>query len=411
MKIRIAFPLLFVFCSLSILGTEPSEGASNLLSAGDISYIGAFTVPKDQEMVLGGSCLSISKTGNLYICGDDDKVTEISIPSPVISTVVNNLPRAQSLQSYFDITKGKLTQQENTGNSGPYEFGDVIVLGDDICWTIYEYYNVAGRDHLSYGCTKSLDASGSSGLWHIGPYSNGKPHNYFHTVQTSDYIAYNYNASSQGCLLSGRTRAAGAFGGSSGPALYELCPPSTHQATGTEILSASVLMTFPSDIQWASKYKPKDMWRGVAVLGRTVLMFVRKAQGPVFYKHDPRPAWNYSDDKPQQLCSGEGGGYHAGPYEAQFQLYDWEDLKEVQDGKRDAWDVLPYSTFAIPGWWDTCKQEIGDMAYDPVSNRVYITQPNADGNRPVVHVFQVPQSGGGGSDTIPPATPVGLEVE
>jgi len=414
MIIQKAVRLAFLFCSLAMVGVGVAESSSPLLEAGDVSYEGTFAGPKDSGMVGGGPCLGMSKEGNLYICGNRyGNVTEITIPTPIKSTVVGDLSRAALLHPYVDLTKGKQEAQENLPSSGSYDFGDVLVVGDDICWTINEYYNVTGRDHLSFGCSESLDASESSGLWHIGPFTDGPPLNYFHAMQTADYLAHSSNNESGGCLLSGRTRAAGAFGGSSGPALYEFCPPPLNQSPGTAIESASVLMTFPTDLHMFPNYKPKDMWRGVAVVERTVMMVVKKAFGPVFYKFEPSGdgKWNYPDDKPQELCDGEGGGYHAGPYEAQIQMFDWEDIQEIKDGQRDPWNVLPYLTFPIPGWWDSCKQAIGAMAYDPVSRRVYITQPNQDGDRPVVHVYRIAEPGIGEPDTQAPLAPTGFQVQ
>ncbi len=403
--IRFGSSFICVLLSLSISLT--SVEAAGLLDAGGITYEGAFAVPQESGMLGGGACLSMSKTGNLYICGANDQVTEISIPTPVNSLVVGDLPRANLLHSYVDITNGIQVGQENSTGGGPYDSGDILVVGDNICWTMYEYYNVDGTDHLNFGCTESLDASVSFGPWHIGPFSDGPPLDYFHAMQTSDYLAHSRNPN---CLLSGRTRAAGAFGASSGPALYEFCPSNISQAPGTAIDSASILMTFPTPVQLSPKYKPKDMWRGVAVVDKTVLMVVRKALGPVFYKHDPR-GWSYPDDQPPVLCSTEGGGYHAGPYEAQIQMFDWDVLQEVKDGLRDPWNVLPYLTFPIPGWWDTCTQEIGDMAYDPVSGRLYLTQQNVEGNRPLVHVYRVTQSGGVVPDGQAPLAPTGFQVK
>lgn len=404
----IIFPLCIFF--IAIVNVKTAESSSNLLGAGDIVYEGAFAVPKDSGMSGGGPCLGMSQNGNLYICGSQDgNLTEINIPTPVKSTVLSDLTRAEFLHPYVDITKGKEDIQEDLPNSGRYDFGDVLQVGNNICWTIYEYYNGDGSDHLSFGCTESLDASESSGLWHIGPFANENNYDFFHAVQTADYLSHNYNADTTGCLLSGRTRAAGAFGGSKGPAVYEFCPPSIAQAPGTAIESASVLLSFPGEFPFP-KYKPKDMWRGVEVLGRTVLMVVRKSLGPVFYKHGPRPEYNYPDDLPQELCGTEGGGYHAGPYEAQFQLFDWETIKEVKNGQREPWDVLPYLTLPIPGWWDICKKEIGDMTYDPVNRRVYITQMRGDNQRPIVHVYRIVDSGNGEEDIQPPSMPIGFQV-
>ncbi|MGE3864481.1 MAG: hypothetical protein AB7F71_21935, partial [Burkholderiaceae bacterium] len=88
-------------------------------------------------------------------------------------------------------------------------------------------------------------------------------------------------------------------------------------------------------------------------------------------------------------CYGEGGengvcydpavaykGPHAYPYRYQIWAYDANDLADVKAGKKLAYELQPYSTWAIdlPYEASSNSREINGVAYDPSSRTMYLSQ-------------------------------------
>jgi hypothetical protein len=83
----------------------------------------------------------------------------------------------------------------------------------------------------------------------------------------------------------------------------------------------------------------------------------------------------------------ESYGTHAYPYRLYVWAYNANDLVAVRAGTRQPWDVVPYAV------WDLGVEAIsefsGAAAYDPATSRIYVSQVNGNGERPVIHVFSV----------------------
>jgi len=118
---------------------------------------------------------------------------------------------------------------------------------------------------------------------------------------------------------------------------------------------------------------------------RSLLFVGRQGTGPYCYRcpqpHDP-------------YCSGQS--IFAPPYQVQVWAYDLMDLAKVKAGRRAPWDPRPYAIWALTGnthpeplpFFNSCIRTRG-LAYDPASQRVWISAPNADGDNPIVHAFRV----------------------
>ena len=69
--------------------------------------------------------------------------------------------------------------------------------------------------------------------------------------------------------------------------------------------------------------------------------------------------------------------------------YDANDLAAVKRGEKRPWDVKPYLAWSLSLPFADARAYILGAAYDPVRNRIFLTQAFGDGDRPLVHVYAV----------------------
>src|SRR4030095_13820979 len=133
-------------------GSLPDETippSAKLLQSGDLTFVGSFRVPAsaggEDTPSFGGTALAYWPAhDSLIMVGHDhhQRVTEFSIPDPVVADAVADLPRATQLQPYIDILQGKLyTVDGGTGNG--VKIGGITHKSDDesivvSTWTYYD---------------------------------------------------------------------------------------------------------------------------------------------------------------------------------------------------------------------------------------------------------------------------------
>jgi hypothetical protein len=82
-------------------------------------------------------------------------------------------------------------------------------------------------------------------------------------------------------------------------------------------------------------------------------------------------------------------GNHAYPYKYWIWAYDAKDLVAVKNKQKDPWDVKPYATWPLDLSPDTGSGDLQGVAYDPDSQRLYISQAGADGRLPGASQYDV----------------------
>jgi hypothetical protein len=90
---------------------------------------------------------------------------------------------------------------------------------------------------------------------------------------------------------------------------------------------------------------------------------------------------------------GGGFGPHAYPYSYHVWAYDVQEFAAVKNGEKNPWDVRPYAnwTFDLP--YQDSNRHIQGMAFDPATNRIFLSQSGGEPNgMPVIHVFTVASS-------------------
>ncbi|MBZ0269934.1 hypothetical protein K8I85_17415, partial [bacterium] len=385
-----------------------AQDVESLILPKDLDYLGAFRMPNDlsssANWASGGTGMTYRPDGDpggssdgfpgsLFAIGKDPLVSEVSIPTPVLSADLDpgDLPRAVTLQPMADITGGL------RGAVDVDKLGGVAYLpprGNQttpkLYWTIYEYYNVAGDNYLSHGMSElNLSNPQPRGVWRLRtPTDPG-----LHSMKTADYIFDIPTAWADAhvggkALVSGRHRENGAFGGCQGPALYAFAPwQSPSLAHGTE-LDAVCLLLYPTGGGHFPGYCAADKWTGGAWMDfedrSAVLIVGVKGTGQQFY-----------GDGDASRCSSSKG-FHCDPYEAQFLFYNPNDLAAVARGDRQPWEVLPYATIVPSDLWPQCMVRPNCAAFDAERGLLYVLQYNGgripadNGTRvTVVHVFRV----------------------
>jgi hypothetical protein len=97
--------------------------------------------------------------------------------------------------------------------------------------------------------------------------------------------------------------------------------------------------------------------------------------GEVIYIYDP---------------AGQGKGTHSFPYVAYVWAYRAADLARVAAGELQPWQTVPYATWEIPlPFGPHGHHSLAGAAYDPATNRIYISQYGAYGDSPVIHAYQL----------------------
>ena len=97
-------------------------------------------------------------------------------------------------------------------------------------------------------------------------------------------------------------------------------------------------------------------------------------------------------------------GWWSNRFDAQFILYDPNDLAQVAAGDMETWQPQPYTFIDIdehlmlnpPEWeiqmvgsGDQRRYRIGDVAFDRANGLLYVLEQYADGAKPLVHVWQI----------------------
>ncbi len=97
-------------------------------------------------------------------------------------------------------------------------------------------------------------------------------------------------------------------------------------------------------------------------------------------------------------------GWWTTRFDAEFILFDPDDLAKVANGQMESWQPQPYAVIDIDerlylnppewdlvelGWGDQRRARIGDVSYDRQSGLLYVLELYADGAMPIIHVWQI----------------------
>jgi hypothetical protein len=100
-------------------------------------------------------------------------------------------------------------------------------------------------------------------------------------------------------------------------------------------------------------------------------------------------------------------GPHAPPYRYQILAYDANDLVAVKEGRKQSWEPKPYAVIVLDGMANSGNTFSKGAAYDPETQRLFITQDFGTAAR--VEVYKINAA----SSTPPrtPGAPAGLIIQ
>ena len=368
------------------------------LSEKDLNYVGGFRLPGGEvdgkSFSFGGHLATFNPLSlSLFVSGYQGVVAEISIPTPVNSADVTDLPFASLLQPYADPTEGHLLEIEGAGLTG------LMVFGGRLYGTATIYFDAGNTQRVShFSRSLRLDQrsfSGWSRVWDPG--RTGLVSGWMTAVPSKWQSRLGGPAMTGQCCLPIVSRT------SSGPAALSFDPASV----GQPVVSATPLLYYPSDHPTLGPWEGSNPTYGATTLmggmvaieeTRTVLYFGTNGLGPHCYG-------NGTADKSLDGTRGPDGekycydpttntkGSHAYPYRYQVWAYDLNDFAAVKAGAKQPWDVVPYAVWPITLPTPEPKTVLGGVAYDAVKQTIYVSQIGADvdgySNRAVMHAFRV----------------------
>lgn len=437
----------------------PSETA---LDPANLMYLGAFRLPggedPPQTFAYGGNAMTFnpdgdpngeadSFPGSLFVMGHDriaygglpdgNQVAEISIPTPLSSRSIADLPTAGFIQDFTDVTAGYFTDLEEIPKVG-LQYLNQPETGPKI--------HLAWGQHLQPQDVPShawfnpdLTDPELQGAWFIGEQNLYSVNGYMFDIPVEWADAFVGGR----MLATGRMRDGGQ--GGMGPTLFAYRPwqeDGSAPAPGTHLEEIPLLLyenIYDSESfeRTMNGYQHPDEWEGGAWIttasGEAAVLFAgTKSTGEQYwygYMHPDGPQHACVDAHvvdevlcrmadgslcPQEdlagCCNEDAGtcpsyrGWWSTRFDAQFILYDPNALAQVAQGLLEPWQPQPYAVVDIDehlyfnppewdlitlGWGDQRRYRIGDVAYDREHGLLYVLELYADGAMPIVHVWSV----------------------
>ena len=380
------------------------EGYFEALQPDRIHYLGAFQLPMDgdleEEMFSwsGEAIAYAEERDSLFVVGHNwfTYVAEISVPNPMMSEIVSQLPMAEILQPLTNIRDGLFDRWDLEIPRVGLE-----VMDDDLyfCWGAH-YQDVEG---LGTHGVHALDLSEESAD-HVVLIGD---HNY----STNDYL-FKIDAEWREAffddmdLVTGRFRDGGWSG--MGPALFAFSSEDLKNGEMDEEIDAMPLILYSNSYEGDEGgkmvgYSHADSWSGGAWVGSEVgsaVVFVgTHGWGETWYGFSNGVVYPTSGDTDEEIPEvpewpHDERGWWNDDFRATMIFYDANDLVKVSEGNLMADEVQPYAMIDINEFLlgvhdETAMQYLGGVAYDAGQQRLFVMELFADEGRPVVHVFGI----------------------
>jgi len=409
---RVLIGLIQLYASGTQIGTPPPSGG--LIQPGDLVYQGAFRLP-DGPPEIGWEWSNWASAMAYYPDGDPDGpddgypgslfgtghdwnqwVSEISIPVPIISPGkdVNDLNTATTLQDFHDIRGGLFGYMELPRVGLAY----LPPQGEQTTGKLY----FAWAPHMGEGETNpshgwsELDLSNPqpAGPWRIDNYWNYVTGDYLFPIPQEWADVYTPGMR----LATGRFRDGGQ--GAQGPSLFAIGPwnEGNPPPAGSTLPAIPLLLygsVYEENSPTMNGYHHSDEWSGGAWLtagDRSAVIFVgTKGTGDCWYGCPDGTVW--PDEPPYPPDCPDRGWWSTG-FEGQIIFYDPADLAAVARGEMAPWEPQPYATLNVDNYLyhitsSQQKHHLGAAAFDRQRGLLYVFEPLADGDKPLVHVWQV----------------------
>jgi PKD repeat protein len=384
-----------------------SGGTANepLLYKSNVQYVGAFRVPAVPDTLspgsntydYGGTALAFNPAdGGLFLVGMpyDQAISEVSIPSSIVnSTNLGALATAKVLQPPVQVLN-RLPSDPLRGGTGGENIGGLTVVNGQLVGTDYIGYDANGSATVSHFVLSSLNLSAAQvqGLYQVGSQGAGLVAGYMTPVPAEWQAALGapYLTGQSDLNIISRT--------SSGPAAFGFNPSNL----GSGAAPATPYVYYPVNTPLGAYEGPANpLQSGTTQVKGAV--FVPGTSSVLFFGSTGTNYDGYGEAATFGDSVQTAKGPHSlnGEYALQVWAYNAKDFLAVKQGTMQPWQVQPYDvwnfTLPIP---DT---QVGGVAFDPSTGRVYVSVLNADNatpysSLPLIEVFQVtlPPAGGNG---------------
>jgi hypothetical protein len=365
---------------------QPSTpaGSGDLVNKADLTYEGSFRVPapsgNDERGTLayGGAGLGYNEANDsLFITGHSwhQLTAEISVPEPGRSADPASLPRASFLQPLQDVTDGKLPSVSQPRTESYGRIGGYLVDGDDLIVSAYNYYDASDSQKSSHLLT-DVDMGRSSNM--VALTDSVKPRWLGGAMAV---IPSNWQNSFGGDTYIGGLAGISIVSNSSvGPAAATFSKASL---TGGD--PAKLVLGYPLAEPLDQPTEQSDLWnQSSEVRG---MVFPEGTSSVLYFGTHGVGSYCYGTGAECGDPVSEYKGNHAYPYRYQIWAYDAADLAKVYRGGAAAKSLKPYDYWELELPYSPRQTEIGGVAYDPSTGRIFISQGFADGTQPVIHVY------------------------
>ncbi len=369
---------------------------NNLLYKADIKYVGAFKVPeftfREPRFSWGGTAPAFNPNNpsdltddTLFLVGHahHQETAEITIPTLVNSSNVNDLNVAVLVQAFADVSDGLLEQNLPTRTG--VRIGGMLVDGNNLIWSGYKFYDASGSAKYSHGLS-GLDLSipnDARGMYRLTDPNPGYTGGYM------THIPKEWQSALGGRVLTGLAGVSIVSRTSAGPSAFVFNPEDLGNKSP---VPATGLVYYPLDKPLGGGMRTENKYfnlnsgvRGVVFPegSNSILFFGSHATGGVCYGT-------------AKECGSTGyKGFHPlnGERILQVWAYDVKDFIEVKNKNKKPWELMPYAVWNMNFPIVNQRSGIAGVTYDPITSRIFIVQPRADNNRPIIHVYEVQASG------------------
>ena len=414
--VLLCLTLALAAVSLQWSGTVSAQSTDPLtlprLSFADFTYLGGFRLPRTaqgDDFSYGGNHMAYNAARNsLFVNSLRHNVAEVSIPQPLNTSDVNQMPYASYLQPFSDPSEGHFREVE-AGGPNPAVMAGLLVYGNRLYATGSIYYDAQNSQvvsHFSDSTTLSEPSFiGMSQVWETG--KAGYVGGYMATIPAEWQSRLGGPALTGQCCIPIISRT------SFGPAAFAWDPATIGRNTA---VPAAPLLYYPHDHTtlgpWEGsnqRYGATTAIGGAAVIAgtRTAVFIGRNGLGKYCYGYgvtDPALDRTLAADGVMNCYDpmSSDKGMHAYPYRYQIWAYDLADFAAVKAGTKQPWEVEPYGVWPFDFPTAAKTVQIGGVAYDAQRQLLYVGQYRADvdgyANRAIIHTLKVNV----GSSTVPP---------
>ncbi len=439
--------------------TPAPPPANGLLQPADLEYLGAFRLPGDdtppQTFAYGGNAMTFNPDrqhsdptrlpGSLFVVGHDrqpygglpngNQVAEVTIPQPVNSHNLEDLPTAALVQNFADVAAGYFHDLDEVPKVG-MQYLNLPLTGPLIHMAWGRHLQQLEDSIASHAwINAALATPDLQGVWYIGNQNPNAVTGFMFEIPASWAEA---NAEGK-YLATGRVHGGGL--GGFGPALFAYRPwlADGSPAPNGSHLEETILLQYESSYNSAdivramNLYQHPDEWEGGAWIttasGKTAVLFAgTKSNGTKYWYGYRNPLGadlpcpetaamtgftacrlaNGQPCPPEDMveCANHTSdkGWWSTHYDAQLVLYNPADLAKVAAGTLESWQPQPYAVIDIddylylnPAGIETGligeggqrRFRIGDATFDRANGLLYILEWYGDSAKPVIHVWRI----------------------